>query len=325
MKRALILFLFPLFAISVFVESVSLMKGDFVTDVTEILRDEEIEWRFNDTRIARVIENNITYDNVQFKDRLQLDNQTGDLKITNISTTDSGLYKFVISSPRRTSEKTFSVICLRDSGVKSLSVLEGDSVTLLSGVPEIQRVDMIGWRFEQQESPLAEINRTAEIFNTYDNVLDGRFRDRLKLDHQTGSLTITNTRTTDSGLYQLEISSSKHTIHKTFTVTVSGEIKTVLVIEGDSVTLCTDTEKVDEERVFGDIANISEGRFSAYGGPDGKFRDILNNVTARPISNDPGLSHNWIIGICAAVVIILLVLAAISMICGWCKLLLCWW
>ncbi|XP_059424652.1 uncharacterized protein LOC132159055 isoform X2 [Carassius carassius] len=323
MKRALILFLFPLFAISVFVESVSLMKGDFVTDVTEILRDEEIEWRFNDTRIARVIENNITYDNVQFKDRLQLDNQTGDLKITNISTTDSGLYKFVISSPRRTSEKTFSVICLRDSGVKSLSVLEGDSVTLLSGVPEIQRVDMIGWRFEQQESPLAEINRTAEIFNTYDNVLDGRFRDRLKLDHQTGSLTITNTRTTDSGLYQLEISSSKHTIHKTFTVTVSGEIKTVLVIEGDSVTLCTDTEKVDEERVFGDIANISEGRFSAYGGPDGKFRDILNNVTARPISN--GLSHNWIIGICAAVVIILLVLAAISMICGWCKLLLCWW
>ncbi|XP_026054764.1 uncharacterized protein LOC113040712 [Carassius auratus] len=300
------------------------MKGDSVTDVTEILQDEEIEWRFNDTRIARVIENNVTYDNVQFKDRLQLDNQTGDLKITNISTTDSGLYKFVISSPRRTSEKTFSVICLRDSGVKSLSVLEGDSVTLLSGVSEIQRDGVIRWIFEQQESPLAEINRTAEIFNTYDNVLGGRFRDRLKLDHQTGSLTITNTRTTDSGLYQLEISSSKHTIHKTFTVTVSGEIKTVLVIEGNSVTLHTDTEKVDEERVFGDIANISEGRFSAYGGPDGKFRDILNNVTARPITNDTGLSRNWIIGICAAF-IILVVLAAISKICDCCKLLLCWW
>lgn len=40
---------------------------------------------------------------------------------------------------------------------------------------------------------------------------------------------------------------------------------------------------------------------------------------------DSGLSDNWIIGICAAVVIILVVLAAISMICGWCKLLLCWW
>uniref|UniRef100_A0A8C1QM59 Immunoglobulin domain-containing protein n=1 Tax=Cyprinus carpio TaxID=7962 RepID=A0A8C1QM59_CYPCA len=184
-----------------------------------------------------------------------------------------------------TDRETVCCSGVRDSGVKSLSVLEGDSVTLLSGVPEIQRDDVIRWRFEHRKSPVAEINKTAEIFNTFDGP-DGRFRDRLKLDHQTGSLTITNTITTDSGLYEVEISSSsKHTIHKTFTVTVSGEIKTVLVIEGDSVTLHTDTEKMDKEGVFGDIANISEGRFSAYGGPGGKFRDILKNVTARPITN----------------------------------------
>uniref|UniRef100_A0A8C1Z200 Immunoglobulin domain-containing protein n=1 Tax=Cyprinus carpio TaxID=7962 RepID=A0A8C1Z200_CYPCA len=184
-----------------------------------------------------------------------------------------------------TDRETVCCSGVRDSGVKSLSVLEGDSVTLNTDVPEIQRDDVIRWRFEQQESPVAEINRTSEIFNTYDGP-DERFRDRLKLDHQTGSLIITNTRTTDSGLYEVEISSSsKHTIHKSFTVTVSAEIKTVLVIEGDSVTLHTDTEKMDKEGVFGDIANISEGRFSAYGGPDGKFRDILKNVTARPITN----------------------------------------
>ncbi|KAF4097286.1 hypothetical protein G5714_021294 [Onychostoma macrolepis] len=131
------------------------------------------------------------------------------------------------------------------------------------------------------------------------------------------------TETNHSGRYEVEIS-SKHTIHKSFNVTV-GEIKTVLVIEGDSVTLRTDTEKMDEERMFGDIANFSEGRFSAYGGPDGKLKNTLNNVTERPSRDDSGLSSNLIIGICAAVVIIFLVVAAISMICGWCKLLLCWW
>ncbi|XP_056109177.1 uncharacterized protein LOC130086999 [Rhinichthys klamathensis goyatoka] len=42
-----------------------------------------------------------------------------------------------------------------------------------------------------------------------------RFRDRLKLDHQTGSLTITHTRNTDSGEYKLEI----NIINSSFSIT----------------------------------------------------------------------------------------------------------
>ncbi len=48
-----------------------------------------------------------------------------------------------------------------------------------------------------------------------------RFRDRLKLDHQTGSLTITNINITDSGEYKLKITS--HNIEKIFRVTVHSE------------------------------------------------------------------------------------------------------
>uniref|UniRef100_A0A8C1YPS2 Ig-like domain-containing protein n=1 Tax=Cyprinus carpio TaxID=7962 RepID=A0A8C1YPS2_CYPCA len=102
--------------------------------------------------------------------------------------------------------------------VKSVSVTEGDSVTLKSGVIELQKEDLIIWTFGRPETRIAEINKEDCIFSTYDGP-DGRFRDRLKLHHQTGSLTITNTRTTHSGLYQVIIS-SRRKITYSFNVTV---------------------------------------------------------------------------------------------------------
>ncbi|KAL0161435.1 hypothetical protein M9458_045160, partial [Cirrhinus mrigala] len=108
------------------------------------------------------------------------------------------------------------------TGVKSVSVLVGDSVTLNSNITEIQRDDVIRWRFEHQQTSVAEINRKVGIFSTYDGA-DGRFGDRLQLDCFTGSLTIRDIGTRHSGLYEADIGrpGSKHTIQKTFSVTVS--------------------------------------------------------------------------------------------------------
>ncbi|KAK7136743.1 hypothetical protein R3I93_016947 [Phoxinus phoxinus] len=92
--------------------------------------------------------------------------------------------------------------------VKSVSVMEGDSVTLNT---ETQKYVLIQWMFGSTR--IAEVVRLTE-YSTYGE----RFRDRLKLD-QTGSLTITNTRTTDSGLYQLTIV-SKETSYMSFNLTV---------------------------------------------------------------------------------------------------------
>ncbi len=104
--------------------------------------------------------------------------------------------------------------------VKSVSVKEGDSVTLKIIVTETQTGEKIEWKFGTNRNLLATMN--GEISNIYDGP-DGRFRDRLKLDHQTGSLIITNTRTTDSGLYEAEISRSSSQDKHRFNVTVYGE------------------------------------------------------------------------------------------------------
>ncbi|XP_016112522.1 uncharacterized protein [Sinocyclocheilus grahami] len=173
----------------------------------------------------------------KFKGRLKLDNQTGDLTISDISTTDTGSYKVTITSTTKTSI-TFSLTVKPADAVESISVIERDSVTLHT-VTKIQRYDMIQWRF--QNSPIAEINREAGIFNTSDGA-DGRFKHKLQLDCLSGSLTVNNIGTKHSGLYEVDIRSSKHTIHKTFSVTVSGEWISVSVMEGHSVTLNTDTE-----------------------------------------------------------------------------------
>ncbi len=108
--------------------------------------------------------------------------------------------------------------------VKSVSVMERESVTLVIDVNTVKTDDQIQWRFGHNNKNvlIALINRQSGMRNIYDKVLDGRFRDRLKLD-QTGSLIITDTRTTDSGLYEVKISSRAQTSLNTFNLAVYGE------------------------------------------------------------------------------------------------------
>ncbi|XP_043079805.1 SLAM family member 8-like [Puntigrus tetrazona] len=113
-------------------------------------------------------------------------------------------------------------------GVDSVkSVLEGDSVTLNSNLTQIKSDDVVMWKYEN--ILMAKINGKDKKSRVYNESAEGRFRGRLKLD-QTGSLIITNTRTTDSGLYKV---SSKNSGINIFRLTVYAHLP-VPVIIGDS-------------------------------------------------------------------------------------------
>ncbi|XDV24152.1 hypothetical protein PO909_028402 [Leuciscus waleckii] len=206
------------------------MEEDSVTIYTGVKTNqlEKIRWYFNNTNIAVITGNlSVICTDVQcnnkterFRDRLKLDHQTGSLTIMNIRNTHSGEYTLMIISDSD-SEKIFSVSVTgvpaaeRDQ-MRRKTVKEGESVTLDPGVRNPD--DLMKWYFK--DIPIAEITEDQSKIYTDDQCKE-RSRDRLKLDHQTGSLTIMNIRNTDSGLYKLQISSCRFRIIRSFCVCVT--------------------------------------------------------------------------------------------------------
>jgi len=87
------------------------------------------------------------------------------------------------------------------SGLNSVSVNEGESVFLNTGVIK-QQHDNLLWYFN--DTRIALINGHPNTSCLYDGE-DGRFRGRVEVDKETGSLTITNIRSEHAGLYEAVI------------------------------------------------------------------------------------------------------------------------
>ncbi|XP_026105519.1 uncharacterized protein LOC113077313 isoform X2 [Carassius auratus] len=230
----LFLFSYGVSAVETDVLSVSVMEGDSITLNTsfETNQQDDIKWYFSGTRIAQMsgdlskicTDVQCNKGTERFRDRLKLDHQTGSLTIRNITNTDSGLYQLRIISIRKSSEKTFSVTVLdipanEREQMQRKSVKEGESVTLDPAVMKNPEY-LMTWYFN--DIWIAEISdylcKTCTDVECNEDT--ERFRDRLKLDPQTGSLTITNITNTDSGLYELQISSSRIRIMRNFSVSV---------------------------------------------------------------------------------------------------------
>ncbi|XP_056109185.1 SLAM family member 5-like [Rhinichthys klamathensis goyatoka] len=172
----------------------------------------------------------------------------------------------------RDSDKKEGVFGTKTNEIQSVSVMEGDSVTLNTDVTEIHEEQDILWKYGAENSLIAKISKETQIFSTYDDVPDGRFRDRLKLDDQTGSLTITHTTTEHAGVYQLEIKGKKIT-SKTFSVSVYAHLP-VPVISRD----CSSSSS-SCSLVCSSVLNVCDATLSWYAG-----MSVLSSISVCDLS-----------------------------------------
>uniref|UniRef100_A0A8C1XW74 Ig-like domain-containing protein n=1 Tax=Cyprinus carpio TaxID=7962 RepID=A0A8C1XW74_CYPCA len=160
--------------------------------------------------------------------------------------------------------------------IQSVPVTEGDSVTLNIDVTEIQKDDSMLWKYGAERFIIAEINIKYELFFTFD-VPDGRFRDRLKLDKQTGSLTITNITTRHTGVYQLEIAGTRT---KTFSVSVYARLP-VPVISSNSSQCSSSSSSSSQQNcsLVCSVVNVSHVTLSWY-----KGNSLLSSISVSDLS-----------------------------------------
>ncbi|XP_065099522.1 SLAM family member 5-like [Paramisgurnus dabryanus] len=163
-------------------------------------------------------------------------------------------------------------VCAGDE-VKSVSVMEGDSVTLHADT-EILSAHLILWRFETNGTLIAKINKDTNKTSIYADVLDGRFRDRLQVNNQTGDLIITNITTQHTGLYQLTISGKQKALH-TFNVTLYARLPIPLI----SIYSPQNSSSISNCLLLCSVLNVKDVRLSWY-----KGNSLLSSISVSDLN-----------------------------------------
>ncbi|XP_016372828.1 uncharacterized protein LOC107712185 [Sinocyclocheilus rhinocerous] len=158
--------------------------------------------------------------------------------------------------------------------------MEGDSVTLYTDLTEIQKADLILWTFGSDNTRIVQINRMANKISLYDDALDGRFRDRLKVDHQTGSLTITDTTTQHTGVYRfLQIIDGKEVLPKKFRIIISAHLPVPVISRNSSQCSSPSGSSASRCVLLCSVLNVSHVALSWY-----KGNSLLSSISVSDLS-----------------------------------------
>ncbi|XP_073793331.1 uncharacterized protein wu:fi37e09 isoform X2 [Danio rerio] len=205
----------------------SVMEGESVTlnpDLTQMHGIIQKKWIFQK-------KGSTTTENIQYveilKNRLKRNDQTESLTINNMRSKHSGIYILRIDLNTGPKDIRFTVNVeevpsasdIYNIEMKNVSVTKGKPVILQTDITKLQGDELIVWRFGDEGKLLAKEDKETKSPPYYNT--DERFRDRLQLNDQTGSLIISHTKDTDAGLYTVKINSNEHMTYKIITVAVT--------------------------------------------------------------------------------------------------------
>ncbi|XP_052445183.1 uncharacterized protein LOC127986953 isoform X1 [Carassius gibelio] len=176
---------------------------------------------------------------------------------------------------------TNGVFDVKTDEVKSVSVTEGDSVSLNTDV-KVQTDDMVRWTFGPQNTRIAEIIKRDQINFIYVSN-DGRFRDKLQMDNQTGSLTIRNIRSEHSGLYKLTVISGETSL-KSFSVTVYAPLPFPVITRDTSNCSSSSSSSSKRSSVSRCVLLCSAGNVSAVTLSWYKGNSLLSSISVSDLS-----------------------------------------
>ncbi|XP_048042522.1 uncharacterized protein LOC125266100 [Megalobrama amblycephala] len=258
-------------------KQISVREGETVTlnlGPGNLRVDVIVWWKFAKTLIAEIhkqAKKLTVYDDIldgRFKDKLKLNKHSGSLTISNVRPEHSGRYGI------NGTNKHFVLTVY----AKPVLVNEGDSVTLNSGRNELKANNRIEWRFGDSNTLIAKMNKQDDSITIYDDVLGGRFKDSLKVDKQTGSLTITNTRRKHDGEYRIRIHGANFASKK---IRVSVYDRLPVPVISSNVSQCSITTLCS---LVCSVVDVSHVTLSWY-----KENSILSSISASDLNTSLSL------------------------------------
>uniref|UniRef100_A0A9J7XZJ1 Ig-like domain-containing protein n=1 Tax=Cyprinus carpio carpio TaxID=630221 RepID=A0A9J7XZJ1_CYPCA len=147
--------------------------------------------------------------------------------------------------------------------IQSVSVLEGDSVTLHAG--ETQKEDLTVWTYGP--------DNTVIVFNSEIKM----FKDRLLVDQSTGSLTIENITANFSGIYKLNI--VKRNSYKTFNVSVYDCLPVPVISINSSQCSSSSSSSQQNCSLVCSLVNVGHVTLSWY-----KGNSLLSSISVSDLS-----------------------------------------